>query len=124
MTLAHEKTLKYFDNDLTTTDCEYNSWYHLHWLKLRVEGVFLNHRRGHDRCNRLTPEQQKLCTMCNSTCETVEHFIKCNKYKTKHIWFETLEPQCLLSVEQKTGECHIISQIIKDRLMQRNLTIN
>ena len=123
MLIARQKTLKYFDNDIETSDCKYNSWYQLHWLRLRVEGIFLYHRRGHDRRSRLTPEQQKLCPVCKSECETVDHFLICPKYRHKHIWFETKEPQWLLSVPRDTGERNIISQAIKDRIIERDLII-
>ncbi len=109
MALAWEKTLKYFDNELTI-DCVYNSWYHLHWLKLHVEGIYLNHSRGHDRRTRLTPEQQKLCPMCKSECEMVNHFLRCPEYKMKHIWFKILKPQWILSIQRTHGERNIISQ--------------
>ncbi len=60
MALAREKTLKYFDNDLNAIDCVYNSWYHLHWLKLHVEGISLNHRRGTDRRSRIDTRTTKV----------------------------------------------------------------
>ncbi len=111
--IARDKTLKYFDNDCAQVDHIYNNWRHLSWLKLRVEGVYLFHRKGHDRCTNLTPEQQKLCPVFTETCETVYHFLKCDKYRTKNNLLEIQEPNWLLSVDRNDEERTTISSAIK-----------
>ena len=79
-------TMIFMDEGWGEEDRDYHWWKHKWWLKMRTEGLFLNHRIKNK------PEARK-CPMCLDNIETIEHFMwECTQLEQNELWRELPMP--------------------------------
>ena len=79
-------TMRFMNEEWGEEDRDYHRWKHKWWLKMRTEGLFLNHRIKNK------PEAQK-CPMCLNNIETIEHFMwECTQLEHNKLWNELPMP--------------------------------
>ena len=104
--------LQYMDEPWDYIDHGFHKTWHHWWMKARVGGLFLAWR----------DQEDKLCPMCLSHVETLDHFIfGCEEYTwcAPGAWAQNQQSEWALSVERTFEERKVISTLIRLRYKER-----